>query len=73
MDNDQDSQGKGSRSRGGGFTEQNVTPLVPDMWADNLTDELPKELTEDLVGGPRQKSQADSNLITGETFLKDAR
>ena len=43
------------------------------MWADNLTEELPKELTEDLVGGTRQKSQADSNLITGETFLKDAR
>ena len=43
------------------------------MWADDLTDEMQKDIIEDLPAGAKQSSQADSNLITGETFLKDAR
>ena len=49
------------QSAQGGFTEQNVTP---DLWAD-FSSNAPK-----LAAGTKG---ANNNLITGETFLKDAR
>ena len=45
----------------GGFAEENVTPHVVDsMW----------DTTDDRI---RKEQAKDSNMITGETFLKDAR
>ena len=51
-------------SNAGGFTEQNVTP---DLWADFSSNQPRESVPEPAARG------TNNNLITGETFLKDAR
>lgn len=58
-------------SRVGGFSEQNVTPAMSDLWADDTHSATSK--TKPVVSPKPFVKNKSSNMVTGETFLKDAR